>query len=129
MRFITAVAFFDNRIMKLYYHKTDGGAEYLLDTFLKCPNGRKEGTINDSTKYVVRIDGNIEKDVELTVRKEECPHLAMKLTIESSVKELEVAKENVRWLLEHPDSLVDMHGIEYWAGRIERLRELIKNSL
>lgn len=53
--------------IKLYYHKTDGGAEYLFDTFIKCPNGHKEGTINDKTKYVVRIDGNIEKDAELTV--------------------------------------------------------------
>ena len=59
--------------MKLYYHKTDGGAEYLMDTFIKWEhNGRKgkEGVISDKTKYVVRIDGNIEKDAELTIRKE-----------------------------------------------------------
>jgi len=30
--------------MKMYYHKTSGGAEYLLDTFIECPNGHKEGT-------------------------------------------------------------------------------------
>lgn len=58
------------KTIKLYYHKTDGGAEYLFDTFIKCPNGHKEGVINDRTKYVVRIDGNIEKDAELTVRNE-----------------------------------------------------------
>ena len=54
--------------MKLYYHKTDGGAKYLYDTFIKCGNEHKEGVINDKTKYVVRIDGNIEKDAELSVR-------------------------------------------------------------
>jgi len=36
------------------------------------------------------------------------------------------AKKNVVWLLDHPDGLVDMHGIKYWAGVIERLREEIK---
>lgn len=55
--------------MKLYYHKTDGGAEYLMDTFIKYRGGHKEGTITDKTKYVVRIDGDITKDAELTIRK------------------------------------------------------------
>lgn len=54
--------------MRLYYHKTDGGAEYLFDTFIECPNGHKEGTITDRTRYIVRIDGDIEEDAELTVR-------------------------------------------------------------
>ena len=42
--------------MKLYYHKTSGGAEYLFDTFIECDNGHKEGIINDKTKYIVRIE-------------------------------------------------------------------------
>jgi len=57
--------------MKLYYHKTSGGAEYLMDTFIKWEyKGKKgkEGTINDKTKYIVRIDGDITKDTELTVK-------------------------------------------------------------
>lgn len=54
--------------MRLYYHKTDGGAEYLVDTFVECPSGHKEGAFTDGTKYVVRIDGNILEDAELTVR-------------------------------------------------------------
>ena len=53
--------------MKLYYHKTDGGAEYLFDTFIECKNKHKEGTINDKTKFTVRIDGDITKDAELTI--------------------------------------------------------------
>jgi hypothetical protein len=56
--------------IKLYYHKTDGGAEYLMDTFIPWKyNGKsgKEGAINENTKYVVRIDGNIEKDAELNI--------------------------------------------------------------
>ena len=59
--------------IKLYYHKTDGGAEYLMDTYLNWShNGKKgrEGVINDKTKYVVRIDGDITKDAELTIRRQ-----------------------------------------------------------
>ncbi len=52
--------------MRLYHHKTSGGAEYLFDTFIECPNGHREGAITDETKYVVRIDGDITKDAELT---------------------------------------------------------------
>ncbi len=44
-------------------------------------------------------------------------------------EELQKAKENVKYLLDNPDSLVDMHSIEYWAGVVERLREEIKKSL
>ena len=51
----------------LYYHKTDGGAEYLTDKYILTPNGHKEG-IFKGAKYIVRIDGNIEKDAELTVK-------------------------------------------------------------
>ena len=54
--------------MRLYYHKTAGGAEYLFDTFIKCENGHEEGVINDYTRYIVRIDGDIRKDAELTIR-------------------------------------------------------------
>ena len=53
--------------MKLYYHKTDGGAEYLTDTFIEGPNGHKEGTFKDA-KYIVRIDGDITKDAELMIK-------------------------------------------------------------
>lgn len=57
--------------MQLYYHKTSGGAEYLMDTFIPWEhNGKsgKEGVINEHTKYIVRIDGDITKDAELSVR-------------------------------------------------------------
>jgi len=50
--------------MKLYYHKTDGGAKYLCS---KAVKGTKEGSFN--SKYIIRIDGNIKKDAELSVRK------------------------------------------------------------
>lgn len=53
--------------MQLYYHKTDGGAEYLTDQFLVCPDGSKEGVF-DGARYVIRIDGDIRHDAELTVR-------------------------------------------------------------
>lgn len=44
-------------------------------------------------------------------------------------EELETAKKNVRWLLDHPDGLADMHGLTYWAEVVERLRKEIKQSL
>lgn len=40
----------------------------MCDSFIECKNGHKEGVINEDTKYVVRIDGDIEKDAELSVR-------------------------------------------------------------
>jgi hypothetical protein len=54
--------------MRLYYHKTDGGAEYLSDTFIECRGGHREGDVNDKTQFVVRIDGDIAKDAELNIR-------------------------------------------------------------
>lgn len=59
------------KTIPLYYHKTDGGAEYLFDTFTEYEhNGEKhkEGTITGGTKYIVRIDGDITKDAELTIK-------------------------------------------------------------
>jgi len=44
-------------------------------------------------------------------------------------EELKTAKENVRYLLDHEGALVDMHGLEYWAGVVERLRIEIKAEL
>jgi hypothetical protein len=52
--------------MQLYHHKTDGGAEYLMDAFIECPDGSKEGVFAGA-KYIVRIDGDITKDAELTI--------------------------------------------------------------
>ena len=45
------------------------------------------------------------------------------------INDLEIAKKNVQTLLDEPNASIDMHGIQYWAGRVESLRELIKNSL
>ena len=45
------------------------------------------------------------------------------------LEELETAKTNVRWLLDHSNGLVDMHGLSYWAGRVEVLRKQIKEAL
>ncbi len=51
--------------MRLYYHKTDGGSEYLCSNNV---DGTNEGNL-DST-FVVRIDGDITKDAELFIKKE-----------------------------------------------------------
>ena len=47
----------------------------------------------------------------------------------TKLEELQKAKDNVRWLLDHSDGLVDMHGLVYWAGVVERLRTEIKETL
>ena len=49
--------------MKLYYHKTDGGAEYLCS---EAVEGTEEG--NFDSEYIVRIDGDITKDAELFIK-------------------------------------------------------------
>jgi hypothetical protein len=54
-------------IMRMYYHKTDGGAEYLTNTYIKCDNNHREGVLNEKTKYIVRLDGDIEKDAGLVI--------------------------------------------------------------
>ena len=49
--------------MKLYYHKTDGGAKYLCSEAVENTN---EGSFN--SKYIIRIDGDITKDAELNIK-------------------------------------------------------------
>lgn len=51
------------------------------------------------------------------------------MNIEEKTKDLKQAKENVSWLLEHSNGLIDMKGLSYWAGVVERLREEIKKEL
>jgi Fe-S cluster assembly ATPase SufC len=41
-------------------------------------------------------------------------------------KQLLEAKENVKYLLDNPDSLIDMHGLAYWAKVVETLRQEVK---
>jgi len=53
--------------MKLYYHITDGRAEYLCS---KNVEGTTEGSLN--SKYVIRIDGDIRVDAELMIKEEIC---------------------------------------------------------
>ena len=48
---------------------------------------------------------------------------------EQRMHELMKAKENVSYLLGNADALVDMHGLGYWACRVERLRKEIKEDL
>jgi len=57
-----------NTTIKLYYHQTDGGAEYLTDKYIICGCGKKEG-IFKGAKYIIRLDGDIEKDAELIVKR------------------------------------------------------------
>jgi len=44
-------------------------------------------------------------------------------------EKLEYAKEAVRSCLNNAATLVDMHGLKYWAGEVERLREEVKKLL
>lgn len=49
--------------------------------------------------------------------------------MEEKIKELDYAKRAVLSCLEKASVLVDMHGLEYWAGVVERLRNEIKEML
>lgn len=40
--------------MELYYHRTDGGAEYYSTTYTDAPDGSKEGTAEG---IILRTDG------------------------------------------------------------------------
>ena len=47
------------KTIKLYSHTTDGGAQYLMDAFVKCTNGHKEG-VCEGARYIIRLDGQPE---------------------------------------------------------------------
>lgn len=49
--------------------------------------------------------------------------------METKIKELEYAKKAVQSILDDGNCSVDMHGLQYWAGVVERLREEIKKEL
>ena len=53
----------------------------------------------------------------------------MKEDIVNKVKLLIEAKENVLFCLNHPKGLVNMHGLSYWAGEVERLRKELDDKL
>lgn len=44
-------------------------------------------------------------------------------------EKLEYAKDAVRFCLEHGNGNVDFHGLTYWAGEVERLRQEIMQAL
>lgn len=49
--------------------------------------------------------------------------------LQQKIKELEEAKKAVLFCLNNAEGLADMHGLAYWAGVVERLREEIKEQL
>lgn len=49
--------------------------------------------------------------------------------IEKIIDEIEKAKKNVLYLLENPEASIDFHGLEYYAGVVENLREKIKEKI
>ena len=51
------------------------------------------------------------------------------VTPEEMVAELTKAKDAVRWLLDHPNGWVNMHGLVYWAERVVALREELLGGL
>lgn len=60
-----------NKTVQLYHHKTDGGAEYLTDKYITWTHNGKTGKegIFRGAKYIIRIDGDITKDAQLTIVK------------------------------------------------------------
>ena len=57
----------------LYHHQTDGGAEYLMDTFIPWKhNGKsgKEGRVTDKTRILIRLDGKYPELIHNAAEKE-----------------------------------------------------------
>lgn len=59
--------------MKLYYHETDGGAEYYSTICIDCADGSKEGTFEG---VVMRTDGN-----EIEIFTEQLKRMGIRLVI------------------------------------------------
>lgn len=76
--------------MQLYYHKTDGGAEYLCS---ECVPGTDEGSLH--SKYIVRIDGNIKRDAELMVRDAEKVFVLV-MFFQLNIEEVKVFKDEAK---------------------------------
>lgn len=49
--------------------------------------------------------------------------------MEDKIRDLAYAKEAVLSIIKDSNCLVDMHGLVYWAQRVEKLREEIKELL
>lgn len=75
--------------MRLYHHKTSGGAEYLCSSAV---DGTTEGSL--SSQYIVRIDGDIAKDAELLVR--DTPVAPMIAGLQMAAASFEVQAETAR---------------------------------
>ena len=53
----------------------------------------------------------------------------IKELMEEKIKELMEAKKAVQACLDSESTLVNWHGLAYWAGVVERLRKEIKSAL
>lgn len=60
----------ETKRIKLYYHETYGGAEYLCSNNVENTD---EGSFDSN--YIVRIDGDITKDAELNIKDDICKEL------------------------------------------------------
>ena len=49
--------------------------------------------------------------------------------MKKKIEDLDYAKRAVRRLLDNDGSLVDLHGLVYWATRVNELRNEIKSDL
>ena len=63
--------------MKLYYHRTGGGAEYYGLNYIVCPNGEREGV----SPFLMRTDGN-----EIEIFTERLKELGIRLVINAERK-------------------------------------------
>lgn len=106
-----------SRQIKLYYHKTDGGAEYLMDNFITCPSGKREGTFENS-KYIVRIDNNINKDVEMFVEEnnadllELCKKLLNALENSIDYQNIDDVPEHIKLLVIESRNIINKNKFE-----------------
>ena len=66
---------------------------------------------------------------EKTIQEQEIKELLNKVNAQRKLEELQYAKEAVISCLENHAVSVDMHGLTYWAERVEKLRKEILEVL
>lgn len=97
-------------MIKLYKHTTDGGAEYLMDTFIKCKGGHKEGVITDKTRFIIRLDGEQELNiVNLDVNK-----------LKRDIKKIENRLVDMQYESDE-EYYEDCNDLSYYRGRLSVL--------
>ena len=104
--------------MKLYYHQTDGGAEYYGTTYTMAPNGEQ---VSDCKNHVLRTDGD-ELEVLSLEQIKRAGFKSVKLSIITEDERVEILNA----LSEKEKSYQEASGNEFAQQRMDEIDRLIK---